>query len=88
MVKLPQKQTTYADYLYYNIDKLLESRGGFTMQQLADFAGLKVTGNMRRRVQHCVVAGTLAVGTYFSGGKAKGNVFYKPDEIENQEVPF
>jgi len=88
MVKLPQKQTTYADYLYSKMEQLLIERGGFTMQQLADFAGLKVTGNMRRRVQHCVVVGTLAVGMYYGREANRGLVFFKPQEVDPTELPF
>jgi len=79
MVKLPKKQTTYADYLYAKVEELLDREGQFTVQTLADFAGLKVTGNMRRRLQHCVVAGTLRINfTSMAHNNSSAIVYAKP----------
>jgi len=88
MVKLPQKQTTYADYLYAKMEELLNRGGAFTLNQLSEFAGLKVTGNMRRRVQHCVVAGTLEVHPVLVGERGSVNLYSKPGKFALSEVPF
>lgn len=88
MVKLPQKQTTYADYLYAKVEELLSRGGGFTVMDLSSYAGLSVTGNMRRRLQHCVVAGTLAVMPVYKPGRGSMNLYYRPDTTKKQEHPF
>jgi len=88
MVKLPQKQTTYADYLYAKMDELLKREGGFTIMRLSEFAGLKVTGNMRRRVQHCVVAGTLAMQPALLPGGGSCNLFFRISPEDKKEFPF
>lgn len=88
MVKVPVHQTVYADYLYAKMEALLDRAGVFSLRDLADFAGLKVTGNMRRRVQHCVVAGTLEVRPALVGERGSQNVYFRPGKEPQQELPF
>lgn len=88
MVKAPQRQTVYADYLYLKMDELLDRVGGFTLDDLALSAGLKITGNMRRRVQHCVVAGTLEVHPVLKGVKGSVNVYSRPEVKHEGSEPF
>lgn len=88
MVKVPQRQTVYADYLYRKMDELLDRVGGFTLEELARHAGLKVTGNMRRRIQHCVVAGTLDAVPAVHGEKGTVTVYFRPGKIDALELPF
>ena len=88
MVKVPQRQTAYADYLYQKMDELLDRVGGFTIEDLAKSSGLKPTGNMRRRVQHCVAAGTLAVNIALRGDKGHINVYFRPGTIPEGDNPF
>jgi hypothetical protein len=60
MSREPKNQTAYADYLYNKIDDWFAlGRGGFTIKELAEFSGLKPTGNFRRRINHCVAARKL-----------------------------
>lgn len=87
MVKVPQQQTVYADYLYLKIEELLNRVGQFTLKELANYAGLKVTGNMRRRVQHCVVAGTLSVTPVYMQERGSANLYYRPREEKAEEDP-
>jgi len=86
MVKIPQRQTVYADYLYQKVDELLQKGRGFTLPELANFSGLKITGNMRRRIQHSVVTGKLKVEPVLQGNKGSINHYdYPPIETEGFE---
>ncbi len=81
MPKLPTMQTTYSDYLYRRVDDWFTFRGrAFTIQELAEFADLKVTGNMRRRLQHCVVAGTLNCQIVPNYNGKRATLFYRPQK--------
>lgn len=88
MVKVPQRQTTYADYLYRCVEELIGREGQFTIQTLADYAGLKPTGNMRRRLQHCVEVGTLRINfTSMAHNKGSAIIYAKPF-VYAKEFPF
>jgi len=90
VVKIPVKQSAYSDYLYRKMFDLLKEQGGaFTLKELAAYSGLKVTGNMRRRINHYVVTGELMVKyTVASHGNS---VIYMWPAIETkfeEELPF
>jgi len=79
MVNRPTTQSTYADFVYTQIELLYQQgKTEFTVKELAEFAGLKVTHNLRRRLQHAVEAGTL--GCFYAIGEKRGShlVYYKP----------
>lgn len=72
----PKNQTAYAAYLYAKIDEWFSlGREGFTIKQMAEFSGLKPTGNFRRRINHCVAKGTLKVFPALIETKGSCNVF-------------
>jgi len=77
MSKEPKNQTAYAAYLYAKIDAWFAlGRGGFTIKQMAEFSGLKPTGNFRRRINHCVLKGTLEMHTALIEPKGSCNVYF------------
>jgi len=89
MSKEPTKQSAYADFIYNEIERyFLEQGSAFTIKEISDFMGLKVTGNLRRRINHCVAKGTLSVTTALMGRKGRGNVFYRPTEKQMEGFPF
>lgn len=88
MVKLPVKQTVYADFLYNQVEQLLNREGGFTLARLSEVSGLRITGNMRRRLQHCVVAGTLEARPAWKGGDGRCPMVYSRTEQGYKEFPF
>jgi len=87
MSREPKNQTAYADYLYSKVDEFFAlGRGGFTIKEIADFAGLKPTGNLRRRINHCVASGKLRVVPVLIEPKGSCNVFMVNENA--QEFPF
>lgn len=88
MVNVPSKNSTYSDYLYTCIDQLTSGGGAFTLKQLAEYAGLKITPSMRRRVRHCVFAGTLHSKSVLAGQRGSHIVYWKPTPVSNEEIPF
>lgn len=89
MSKEPVKQSAYSDYLYHMIDKWFEQVGHmFTLEDIADFCKIKVTGNMRRRINHCVATGKLRVSPMMETERGRRNVYYRPSESAEGEFPF
>jgi len=88
MVKVPTRQTTYASYLYSKAEELCKREGGFTITRLSEFTGLKPTGNMRRRIQHSVEAGTLVLEVVPAGENGSQNLYSLPQPKFNGDIPF
>jgi len=90
VVKIPVKQSAYSDYLYRQMFDLLKKQGGaFTLKELSAHSGLKVTCNMRRRINHYVATGELAIN-YASSAHGNSMVYMWPvieTEFEEEE-PF
>lgn len=85
----PKKSSAYAEYLYHMIDEYFLKRGSaFTVAEIAEFAQLKVTTNMRRRLRHAVVSGKLAVTAAYTERRGKGNLYYLPSDLKAGEFPF
>lgn len=60
MLNVPVKSSAYADHLYNKIDDWFRQQGrGFTVQEIAAFAGMKVTHNLRTRLNHSVATKRL-----------------------------
>jgi len=88
VVNPPSRQSAYADFLYQKIEQYFLQKGSaFTLKELSEFSGLKVTSNFRRRVNHCVAVGTLAVRPAQGWSKGSFNVFYRPTQ-ETGDIPF
>jgi len=90
VLKPPVKQSVYADYLYRKVDQWLTEKGrGFTVQEIAQYAGLTVTHNLRTRLTHAVAAGTLDVHFgYLETGKPRLYFTAPAPAGEQQELPF
>lgn len=90
MLNVPAHTSAYSDFLYRAIDQLLKERGGaFTLKELSQFTGLKITPNMRRRVRHCVESGTLGVRPVLVGKRGSCNMYYSLTPPDDQmELPF
>jgi len=82
-----EKQTTYAWNLMNKVQQLLDRRGSpFEIDDLATYAQLPVTGNMRRRLSELVDAGTLEI-VYMRGKRGRIRMHYAtPDWVRNAEV--
>lgn len=84
----PKKSSAYAEFLYHKIDEYFLKQGSaFTVQEIADYCGLKVTTNLRRRIRHAVASGTLAVNTALVHDKGHSFVYYRPS-AEMGDLPF
>lgn len=71
------------------VDEYFLKRGSaFTVAELAEFAQLKVTSNLRRRLRHAVVMGRLAVTTAYTMSRGKGNLYYEPTNHAHEGFPF
>lgn len=85
----PRKSSAYAEYLYHMVEMYFLKQGSaFTINQIAEFAKLKPTSNLRRRIRHAVVAGHLAVSTAYAGRCTKSFVYYRPSDMKLGEFPF
>lgn len=89
MSKEPVNQSAYSDYLYQKIDQYAEQVGhGFTVYDIAAFAGLKVTGNLRRRINHCVATGKLHVRPHTYTEHGYCNLYVIPSQLQEGDLPF
>jgi len=89
MPKPPVKSSAYAEYLYHMVDQYFLKQGSaFTVLEIAEFAALKPTTNLRRRLRHAVAEGHLAVSTAYAGRCSKSFVYYKPSNLKKGEFPF
>lgn len=89
MPKPPTKSSAYAEYLYLKIDEYFIKQGSaFTVQEIADFAGLKPTTNMRRRIRHAVAEGKLYLSTAYSGHSTRGFLYMLPPAPDAGDIPF
>jgi hypothetical protein len=90
MNRPPIKQSAYADYVYNKIDEYFQQMGwAFTVGEFAEFAGLPITGNLRRRLNHAVAVGKLEIRTRYGMDKGRGYLYCMPNtpEVEG-EIPF
>lgn len=88
MPNAPKKSSAYAEYLYFKIDEYFLKKGSaFTVQEIADYCGLKPTTNLRRRIRHAVAIGTLAVSTALVHDKGHCFVYFRPAP-SNGDIPF
>jgi hypothetical protein len=84
------RQSAYGDYVTGKALALLSGEGAsFTMKELADFAGLKVTPSFRRRVWTMEHEGKIVAHPYI-GEDGRMRVFYCVpfSEPSDQELPF
>jgi len=85
----PKKSSAYAEYLYAKVDEYFFKQGSaFTVQEFAEWAGLKPTCNMRRRLRHAVVSGKLIVSTAYAGRSSHGFVYSLPVAEKDMGIPF
>ena len=89
MVNPPKKQSAYADYLYSKVEEILKRQGGaFTLKELSHYAGLKITPNMRRRINHIVASGLLEVHPVVQTYGGSCNMFCRIGWVEGKDILF
>lgn len=86
-MKLPTKDTLYRQHLRNCAFQLVLEGQGFTVQELAEKMGTKVTPNLRRQIRALVAEGQLLVQPYWQDRTTHGNV-YLANDLGRWGIPF
>lgn len=90
MFKPNQKQTIYGDFVRGGVGRYLsEVKPSFTIHEFASWAGIPVTGNLRKRIKSMYYEGVLDCFYALSGSKGSTLVFTLPQQAEpTTKEPF
>ena len=81
--------TAFADEVMLTCQHLgSEVHGVFTVGQVAERMGRKVTHNLRRRINQLCDAGVLQKSTWYTPAGGMSYCYYLRDDLRLQELPF